>query len=635
MGGAEVRPSTVTRRWHNTKAEAEKQSSRAEVKKSNEAATKNDDMEVHVHEDVHVSVRRRRRRRLRNALLPAAALLLSASSPDVVGADQQDQCAEDTAWLDQLFPIHSLDGAWESNPLLSTVYKDDSRTKGLAPIPTLVVPSATGGNDNDEGNAPVPPHQSHRQRFASLLSLFSVNGVETVLGQPGMKHHTDYKMVRKIVRNGEEWEGSLPYEELGVEEARRAFEVGGFSLVINALQKRWGQIAALTRQVQKEAGSTHVSVNCYLTPDTHDSSGGRASVEVDADGHVARRHAFENHWDWMDVIVLQISGTKLWSVSRSPAEYLSTRDLKTKPTLDQVDRYLSPVNERTQDLSDQGKYDDFLLRPGDALYIPRGFMHNASTISPSIIEAQHGGLNAYDDEFTNELMSGPSLHLTLGLEVAFEATYEALVHHALAAWFATQNRDNELDKYVLSAKECANEKSKGVQWTTYLHLVVGDMSRRGCRSREEDGCILRKSVPRGILWEDRFSKQMKQDDRKEVLLSTVEAMQKYAHTDRVVRMANQILHEQYADGNHNSDFYVPVIDVHNRLDEMRCIARRAGDLVDEEDVRRQFRLFREFVGEKGDGILSPFENHLESIRKSNIQRDDANLLRAGQAVPVA
>ena len=100
-------------------------------------------------------------------------------------------------------------------------------------------------------------------------------------------------------------------------------------------------------------------------------------------------------------------------------------------------------------------------------------------------------------------------------------------------------------------------------------------------------------------------------------------------------MANQILHEQYADGNHNSDFYVPVIDVHNRLDEMRCIARRAGDLVDEEDVRKQFRLFREFVGEKGDGILSPFENHLESIRKSNIQRDDANLLRAGQAVPVA
>ena len=115
-------------------------------------------------------------------------------------------------------------------------------------------------------------------------------------------------------------------------------------------------------------------------------------------------------------------------------------------------------------------------------------------------------------------------------------------------------------------------------------------------------------------------------------------MQKYAHTDRVVRMANQILHEQSADGNHNSDFYIPVIDVHNRLDEMRCIVRQAGELlvlvVDEEDVRRQCRLFGEFVGEKGDGILTKFESHLESIRKSNIQRDDANLLRAGQAVPV-
>jgi hypothetical protein len=242
-------------------------------------------------------------------------------------------------------------------------------------------------------------------------------------------------------------------------------------------------------------------------------------------------------------------------------------------------------------------------------------------------------LNKYDDEFTNELMSGPSLHLTLGLEVAGEATYEALVHHALAAWFASQNRDNE-DKYVLSAKECAKEKSKGVQWTTYLHLVVGDMARRGCRSGEEDGCILRKSVPRGILWEDRLSKQKKQDDRKEVVLSAVEAMQKYAHADRVVRMANQILQEQYADGNHNSDFYVPVIDVHNRLDEMRCIIRQAGELVDEDDVRNQFRLFGQFVREKGDDILTKFESNLESIRKSNSQRDDANLLRAGQAVPL-
>ena len=603
--------------------------------------------------DIPGARHRRCWRRYRGALISTAALLFGAASPCVAdaGADQQEQCLteDDTRthggaesasctasalWLDQMFPNNvpeslSLGGAWEHTPLLSTVYEDDSRTQGLAPIPTLVVPDEKKSDNNDVG--PNPPFQRHPQRFDNLLSLFSVNDVETVLSQPGIKHQKDYKLVRKIVRNGEEWEGILPHQELTIEESRRAFEVGGFSLVINALQERWGAVASLTRQVQKEAGSSHVSVNCYLTPDTRDNSGGRAPVEVDKDGHVARRNAFEYHWDWMDVVVLQISGTKLWSVSRAPAEYLSTRDLKTKPTLDQVDRYLSPVNATTKDLSEQGRYDDFLLRPGDALYIPRGFMHNASTISPSTVEAQYGGI-AFNDDLTNELLSGPSLHLTVGLEVAFEATYEALVHHALAAWFASQNRDDQATYLnALSASDCQEEKSKGVQWSTLLHLFVGDVTRRKCKAGDEDACILRRSVPRGRLWEARMSKQEGRDDRKEMLLSSILAIVEQSVAEGAANMATQVLQEESVDGNHESDFYVPAMDLHSRLSEIRCIARHSEKLVDEERVREQLLLFEQFVREKTFGdILLPFENHLESIWRKNIRQDDANLLRVGQ-----
>ena len=381
--------------------------------------------------------------------------------------------------------------------------------------------------------------------------------------------------------------------------------------------------------MQKEAGSSHVSVNCYLTPDTRDNSGGRAPVEVDNDGHVARRNAFEYHLDWMDVIVLQISGTKLWSVSRAPAEYLSTRDLKTKPTLDQVDRYLSPVNATTKDLGGQGRYDDFLLRPGDALYIPRGFMHNASTISPSTVETQYGGI-VYNDDLTNELLSGPSLHLTIGLEVAFEATYESLVHHALAAWFATQNR-NDQTTYLIA--DCQEEKSKGVHWSTLLHLIVGDVTRRKCKVWDEDACILRRSVPRGRLWEARLSREGGRDDRKEVLLSSILAIIKQTDAEGAVKMATQILQEKSVDGNHESDFYVPAMDLHSRMSEIRCIARHSEKFlsINEQGVREQLLLFEQFIRDKAlSDFLLPFEKHLESILRNNIRQDDADLLRVGQ-----
>ena len=618
------------------------------------------DVPVHDEEapDIAGSRHRRCRRWHRGALFSTASLFFGAVSSSVAfaRADQQEQCVtegntrthgtEESAsctasalWLDQIFPQNpppdspSLDGAWEHGPLLSTIYEDDSRTRGLAPIPTLVVPDERKSDNEGGSNDPTPPYRRHPQRFDGLLSLFSVNDVETVLGQPGIKHQKDYKLVRKIVRNGEEWEGILPHQELTIAESRRAFEVGGFSLVINALQRRWGPVASLTRQVQKEAGSSHVSVNCYLTPDTRDNSGGRAPVEVDKDGHVARRNAFEYHWDWMDVIVLQISGTKLWSVSRAPAEYLSTRDLKTKPTLDQVDRYLSPVNATTKDLGNQGIYDDFLLRPGDALYIPRGTMHNASTISPSTVETQYGGI-AYNDDLTNELLGGPSLHLTVGLEVAFEGTYEALVHHALAAWFATQNRDDQANNLnAISASDCQEGKSKGVQWSTLLHLIVGDVTRRKCEVGNEDACILRRGVPRGRLWEARLSREGGRDDRKEVLLSSILAIIKQTDAEGAVNMATQILQEKSVDGNHESDFYVPAMDLHSRMSEIRCIARHSVNLLsrNEQGVREQLLLFEQFIRDKAlSDFLLPFENHLESILMNNVRQDDADLLRVGQ-----
>ncbi|CAN0251695.1 unnamed protein product, partial [Scytosiphon promiscuus] len=55
------------------------------------------------------------------------------------------------------------------------------------------------------------------------------------------------------------------------------------------------------------------------------------------------------------------------------------------------------------------------LRPGDLMYIPRGWPHEAA------VNGTAGGGSA----------RGPSLHVTFGVETAVSGTYESLLHHAL------------------------------------------------------------------------------------------------------------------------------------------------------------------------------------------------------------
>ena len=158
-------------------------------------------------------------------------------------------------------------------------------------------------------------------------------------------------------------------------------------------------------------------------------------------------------------------------------------------------------------------------------------------------------------------------------------------------------------------------------------------TRRKCRAGEEDACILRRGVPRGSLWEVGASKEGGRDNRKEVLLSAIEAAMKQSDAEGAKNMATQILQEQSIDGNHESDFYVPVIDLHSRMSEIRCIARQSGELIDEEGVREQLDRFKKFVREKPlRDILLPFESNLESILRNNKRQDDADLLRLGQVM---
>merc|ERR1711862_699172 len=130
----------------------------------------------------------------------------------------------------------------------------------------------------------------------------------------------------------------------------------------------------------------------------------------------------------------QISGIKLWSVANTSIIKLTTCDLKHKPTTNELNYYYN------------NKYNDFLLYPGDILYIPRGYIHNASTIL----------LNNNEQNNNN---NDPSIHLSFGIEHLSDTTWEGFIHYSFVQYY----KEKEFlikEEIISSNKYCNNNNIK-------------------------------------------------------------------------------------------------------------------------------------------------------------------------------
>jgi hypothetical protein len=151
----------------------------------------------------------------------------------------------------------------------------------------------------------------------------------------------------------------------GIGEVRQSF-ASGRTVVIRSMQHRWPAVAALCRNLEA-VFQCPVHTNLYLTP--------------------PRSQGFEPHFDTHEVFALQIDGTKTWRLYDFAAD---------RPLAD------AKTGLRRSDL---GTPREVRLEPGDLLYLPRGYAHEAFTTT------------------------GPSLHLTVGVNVF---RWVDLLHEALA-----------------------------------------------------------------------------------------------------------------------------------------------------------------------------------------------------------
>ncbi|MDP9221412.1 MAG: cupin domain-containing protein, partial [Actinomycetota bacterium] len=131
----------------------------------------------------------------------------------------------------------------------------------------------------------------------------------------------------------------------------------GATLVLQGLHRTWPPLVDFAQQLSSELGHP-VQVNAYVTPGTN--------------------RGFDPHYDVHDVLVLQIAGEKRWTIHRPVHEH---------PLADQ------PWTDHREAVAAQAKLPpviDAVLQPGDALYLPRGWLHSAQALGETTIHLTVG-----------------------------------------------------------------------------------------------------------------------------------------------------------------------------------------------------------------------------------------------------
>jgi lysine-specific demethylase/histidyl-hydroxylase NO66 len=210
---------------------------------------------------------------------------------------------------------------------------------------------------------------------------------------------------------------------------------GGATIVLQALHRQWPPVARLCREL--ELALTHpVQANAYVTP--------------------ATSRGFAVHHDTHDVFVIQTHGHKVWRVY-PPAVELPGRD----------QRWSKDLGEPGEPVLDSD------LGPGDCLYLPRGFLHDAEAREEVSIHVTVGILAHTWVDVWRHVMRRASEHRPFreALPVGFARDPEALGQELSV-------RAKELAEWLHEAagEETARSFTHRF-WATRRPLLDGQMSQ--------------------------------------------------------------------------------------------------------------------------------------------------------------
>jgi hypothetical protein len=170
----------------------------------------------------------------------------------------------------------------------------------------------------------------------------------------------------------------------------------GATLVLQGLHRTWPPLVRFCQQLAAELGHP-VQANAYVTP--------------------PQSRGFDDHYDVHDVFVVQVEGDKRWRIHHP---------VHGSPLPDQ------PWTDRRDAVAEAAAAEpvlDVVLRPGDCLYLPRGYLHAATALGQV------------------------STHLTLGVHTW---TRHILAEDLLATALAALAEDEELRRSLPMGTDVAD-----------------------------------------------------------------------------------------------------------------------------------------------------------------------------------
>ncbi|WP_404373569.1 cupin domain-containing protein [Kytococcus sedentarius] len=193
----------------------------------------------------------------------------------------------------------------------------------------------------------VPATDRAGDTFTDLFSLDAVDDLLTHRGlrTPFLRMAQDGTTLpeNRFTRGGGTGAGASDQVD---EDRVRSLFAGGATIVLQGLHRTWPPIAEFARELGDELGHP-VQVNAYITP--------------------PQNQGFSAHYDVHDVFVLQVHGTKHWTLH----EPVVAHPLRDQPW----DTVREAVAHRA---AQDAPLIDAVLAPGDVLYLPRGTIHAAA-----------------------------------------------------------------------------------------------------------------------------------------------------------------------------------------------------------------------------------------------------------------
>jgi lysine-specific demethylase/histidyl-hydroxylase NO66 len=210
----------------------------------------------------------------------------------------------------------------------------------------------------------------------------------------------------------------------------------GSTLVLQALHRFWPPIIEFCQRLAAELGHP-VQANAYITP--------------------PQNQGFSAHYDVHDVFVVQIDGEKQWQIHRP---------ILDSPLRDQ------PWNDRKAAVQQQAQEPALMearLRPGDCLYLPRGYLHAATAlggVSTHLTLGVHVWTRyAIAEQLTRQVLSSlaenPDLRasLPLGVDVANPHEIRPDVELITAA-LATAVTQGDVDQISIALQDSARSSQR-------------------------------------------------------------------------------------------------------------------------------------------------------------------------------